>query len=518
MAHVFQTEIYILKGVPLNNTYRDSIPFNNTVEQTAYFKSKVKVINGKELYFNNNSYQRAFSNILSVPIVADDIYDCNYVMFKNYSYDTVRFFYGFITQIDYINEENSEVHYELDVLQTWMFDYQLKQCFVERQHSVTDNIGQNYTPEPVEVSEYVMQDYDRLDTFNAMALIMAITDVNGGANGKLYNGIYGGSTLFAFDSEDTQAINAKIDEYKQKPDAITAMYLAPINFVPFPSEGHEIQSGIRATPIYYEGNQITVDDTFDGYKPRNKKLYTYPYTFYHVDNGNGGELNLRYEFFGNLKPQFMFLGSFIQPISVVAYPTNYKGTGFQEPFMSESLALNNYPMCSWNYDAYQAWIAQNSIPMAVSAVSKGVAAGAALTAGNPIGAAVGAIGGVVSMAGQMYQASIAADICKGSQNNGNINVANQRQNFRGGRCTITRECAARIDSFFDKYGYYVGKIQQPNIKARPHYTYIKTQGCTIIGSVPVGDMAKICSIFDSGITWWMNGNEIGNYTVNNQPV
>ena len=29
------------------------------------------------------------------------------------------------------------------------------------------------------------------------------------------------------------------------------------------------------------------------------------------------------------------------------------------------------------------------------------------------------------------------------------------------------------------------------------------------------DMSKICSIYDNGITWWKNGSEVGNYSLNN---
>lgn len=33
----------------------------------------------------------------------------------------------------------STVEFEIDELQTWLFEMQLKECYIERQHTVTDN-------------------------------------------------------------------------------------------------------------------------------------------------------------------------------------------------------------------------------------------------------------------------------------------------------------------------------------------------------------------------------------------
>ena len=59
------------------------------------------------------------------------------------------------------------------------------------------------------------------------------------------------------------------------------------------------------------------------------------------------------------------------------------------------------------------------------------------------------------------------------------------------------------------------KLDTPNRTASPHYTYIKTIDCEISGSLPADTAAKICSIYDNGVTFWRNGNEVGNYSVDN---
>ena len=55
----------------------------------------------------------------------------------------------------------------------------------------------------------------------------------------------------------------------------------------------------------------------------------------------------------------------------------------------------------------------------------------------------------------------------------------------------------------------------PSRLARPHWTYVKTLGCTIVGSIPNDDMNAICKIFDNGITWWKYGSEVGQYNLDN---
>ena len=103
-------------------------------------------------------------------------------------------------------------------------------------------------------------------------------------------------------------------------------------------------------------------------------------------------------------------------------------------------------------------------------------------------------------------------------NSANVNVSLRELTFWGGRASITAEYAKCIDDYFTLYGYGVKRLMKPVLNARPHWTYIKTVDATITGSVPCDDMKRIIEIFDSGITVWMNGAEVGHYELNNSPV
>ena len=146
------TNIRILKDVPLDTTYDHTIYFSSATAQTNYFAGLTKY------NLNNQTYQRVKRGYARVQRKAEDLYDCNYMMFQNSAYGN-KWFYAFITSVEYVNNVTSEITFEIDDIQSWFFDFTLDQCFVEREHTITDNIGEHIEPESVEMGEYVFNDY-----------------------------------------------------------------------------------------------------------------------------------------------------------------------------------------------------------------------------------------------------------------------------------------------------------------------------------------------------------------------
>ena len=250
-------------------------------------------------------------------------------------------------------------------------------------------------------------------------------------------------------------------------------------------------------------------------------MYTYPYNFVHIDDGQGSEIALRYEFFESLMPVVDIACTFTPPTACVLKPKFYKNSTLGAnaiPLGTENMTLTGFPMCSWNTDAYAAWLAQGTAILSATGASAG-AVGAMLLgfASLPVAAGI-AVASVGHMLMSGYKASIEADIQKGDFNNSNANFAHNYMNFYMGRQSCNKVYARRIDDYFTRFGYALGINAIPQINVRPHWTYVKTIGCTVKGSIPSDDMKKICSIYDAGITWWKYGSEVGNYTLNNAPV
>ena len=210
--------IKLLKNVPLDASYDHTIYFATVNEQIAYFNSYAKYT------FTNQSYQRLNRGWFKVKVKADNIYDCNYIMYQNSAYGN-KWFYGFIKTVEYINDVVSQVEFEIDVLQTWNFDYQLGQCFIERQHAKSDGIGENIIPEPVGIGEEMYgsaQDllayrFDQVNPRELCIVVAAPFDKNGisSAGGKASN-MYSGVDFNIFVDDNNNTAIQKVQTFLEK--------------------------------------------------------------------------------------------------------------------------------------------------------------------------------------------------------------------------------------------------------------------------------------------------------------
>lgn len=126
----FQPEgkIYLVKDVDIDVSYTHQYYFRNTDAQLTFFQNKTF----KTL--ENGTYQRKNINTIQVPYQADEIRECKYLFWENSDYSD-KYYYAFVTSIDYINPGVSQINYQLDVYQTYLFDMNWKQSFIERQHT-----------------------------------------------------------------------------------------------------------------------------------------------------------------------------------------------------------------------------------------------------------------------------------------------------------------------------------------------------------------------------------------------
>ena len=97
----------------------------------------------------------------------------------------------------------------------------------------------------------------------------------------------------------------------------------------------------------------------------------------------------------------------------------------------------------------------------------------------------------------------------------NLNASIGKLDFTIMQMQVKPEYAKMIDDYFDFFGYACNHVKVPNRNVRPHWTFTKTQGCTINANCPGDDEDMICRIYDNGVTFWRNGDEVGNYTLDN---
>lgn len=501
--------------------YENTLYFANDTAQLNYFLAQPAIV------LEASQYQRRETGVFRCPLSMSQSYNKNYMMFKNTSFEN-KWFFAFIKKVEYVSNGRCDVYFEIDVMQTWFIpNVTLDQCFIERQHVADDSIGANILPEPVETGEYVFnlgkisEYYSPLSAgTNEIAFILAVTDTRESGGSRIGN-VFTGSVLFVYSADQTQDLVNKIQSYASHPEAITSIYCVPRwIFTTIPAD-HKVTNALVSSVRVIQKDAITTADTLDGYKPKNNKLYTYPFNFVNVDNGSGSAITLRYEFFDGLTPRFNLYGCVTQPVQEKVSPLNYKNSQAGDnryPNHCEELMLNNFPLCSWNTDSFQAYISGGGLMSDTINVATGLMSGAIMTAtGNPAAGAMSGIAPIATALKNGYVASIKADVLNGNaSDSGGIATATGTNQFYYGRMSVTAQIAECIDHFFDMFGYTVNTVGTPNISSRPEWNYVKTIGCSCWGDCPADDLTKIKEIFNSGVRFWKNPDHMGNYDFANK--
>lgn len=117
--------VILLKDIPFDNTYGHTIDFVNKEEQTNYFLTKKF-----HSRYDDYSYLRRERSI-KIGVHIDKIRESNYLMYQN---QDGKWLYCFITRKNYINDNNTELVLETDVLQSFWFDIKWGHTLIEREH------------------------------------------------------------------------------------------------------------------------------------------------------------------------------------------------------------------------------------------------------------------------------------------------------------------------------------------------------------------------------------------------
>lgn len=497
------TVIKLLNNVPLDDTYTHTKSFSSASQQNSWFNGFVKYSR------TALSYQRVDKAVVRVELPTESLYDCNYIMFQNTGFGN-KWFYAFVTGVSYVNNETSDISYEIDVMQTWYFNYHFKPSWIEREHTATDVIGEHTVDENLNVGTMVIRTTETVDILNDISFVIAVTQrsdqesdtvLSGGLMCKNFNGLG-----YINCGNDVDLVNTWIGIYHSagKIDAIQYIYCVPKELI---TETISMFRQPLAIKKYFIAD--TRPTSFQTYTPKNNKLLTKPYMYVNVCNNTGQNKQFAFEDFNTDYPYFEITGDINPDCTVYLFPMGYKNN---TKVTDEGLTLRGYPMCSWVSDVYKTWLAQNQISNAVNIVGGVMATVGGIAMGNPLVAGGGALS-IANTIGSFDKQSNIPDTIKGSVAGGG-NLAVDLLNFTITQYYIKDEYAKQIDDYFTMFGYKVNKLKVPNLYTRPAFNYLKTIDCNIVGSVPTNDMKKIKENFDKGITFW-HTSDIGNYELNN---
>lgn len=569
------SDAVLCRGVPIENDYKYTLYFESVADQNNYFFGKAFK------QFHNVSYQRERRNVITLEVPATQVYSCNYLMFKNTSYGE-KWFFAFVNSVEYVNDNVTDIYYELDMMQTWMFEYTLMQCMVEREHSVTDKIFENTRPENIGYGELMCGVSQNLLSSRGLlgeyaCVITSKPYSNGDVPIKLYSQfcpVYG----YIGRAED---MNVIVQDFVRSgwQDAVLSVTVANALMAKGADETHFDMPKIvpkedfkfvcyGVTSGIYEGEEQFKDQLPNGYKPRNKKLFGYPYNQLWVSNNQGTVNEYRYEDFKIDKDGFFHMevaASGISSPECVLYPLDYRGVA---KYYDQSLVLTGYPTVPWIGDTYKAYMAMNrnqienaiftqganglmntvsaflggamtvnnAADMLQSAKADASNAGKTVSQTTKTGLRQQATGGIFSAIGtagtsiidfmttiwqveaKLQDVSNIPPNVGGLSGAGSVTNALARFDYSTYYMCVKPEYAEIVDKFFDMFGYNTCSVKVPNTHSRPHWNYVKTIGCEIQGFVPQEAANIIKAVYDKGVTFWKNGDEVGNYTLDNSPT
>lgn len=523
-------QINIYRFVPLDETYQNTLHFPNRAAQLSYFgcvdnDTPVAPVADTimKLRYTGQTFTRNERQYIRIEANATMIYDCNYMAYQNRQFGSMWFF-AFIHSVEYLGNNVCEVYFEIDVMQSFMWNYELRECFVLREHdcqngSQPDKIGDNLQAEALSNFTYKTSNFAKtnwFEEFSILALTAFSTHPFGSSSYfefKKISGMPMAGDITTFASDDYENIAEQIRVWVSGGalEGIVSLTLFPSMF---------------ATSLENEKTRTFTENRpadVDGYIPVNNKLFTYPYTFLIVDCGNNSA-TYRYEFFDeNQAILFSCTGCEGALPQIRITPLNYNNA-IREG--TDTLIMTNFPQLFMAGNNFANWIGQNGTSVLFQGAIDLATLAIGAASGTPTAITSGATGLAKEITGLLHATNLPATAKTTGSSNSAFVTGDMNIYFK--RTQINAEAARVADDYFTQYGYATNKVKIPNIRwydrCRPDFNYLQCremsfhweeykdpQGEGKGTSVPQKYMKKIVEIYQKGITFWKNPEKVGRY-------
>jgi hypothetical protein len=329
--------------------------------------------------------------------------------------DKAQYFYYFITNVEYIAPNNTRFNVQLDVWQTYIYDIQLGQCFIERGHYgiAADNAFDEYgraflnIPEGIDIGgEYTIaknwshniasargvEDYDVL-IMTTVKMTGDLGDVNNPtfqtATGSMMENLPSGANIYLVESghfltfmqaiSDKPWISQGIISITAIPnDAVTrySLITSDITFPGMPAGSvKDIMIGSAKNPT-----MVMTDNWRDEaltYIPAQyrhlKKLLTFPYMALEFTTYSGQPVIIKPESWDSADAMFVELPHLVPgSAKIMFYPVGYNrrtgsaadedGMGIRNDageFLDHATSISNFPTFSLVNNSYTSFMASN---------------------------------------------------------------------------------------------------------------------------------------------------------------
>lgn len=505
-----QSNLQLFRGIPWNNDYKHTRYFQFPSQQLNYFNNR------NPINFSEFTYIRE-QNVIRVEAVADTLYDCNYLRYMNNGFGD-KWFYAFITDVKYINNNTTEIAFEIDLWQTWKFQLEFHPCFVEREHVGVDTIGLHVIDEGLGTGDIIPQvTYNRYWTHKGEVGDSNYEEKDQGfqlvinVKPTLIGDFVQNSAPFTIEQNQLVAhhiaynnptnandFNRDLQSYTLTGSEISDAYSVPWELISQHGGAGILVDDLGTKhnikrPTDYEHVQSVQTPLIPNYKPKNNKLFTYPYTYLLVTTSDGSSKKYKWENTHDGEVTFKIKACPYNDPTCTLVPFNYFGADGNGDRLYD-LPINSFPKVDLGkYDSLspKSWV--NSLTRL----------GGAMATGNVVGAVSEFANSVTGLFTDTPDKDFGV--------NGNSTMIREEwigYNFYV--MGITAESAQVIDSYFTRFGYKVNRIKNLDFDSRQYWNYVKTKECELGGNVPADALKSIQSMLDAGMTFW-HVDDVGNF-------
>ena len=260
---------------------------------------------------------------------------------------------------------------------------------------------------------------------------------------------------------------------------------------------------------------------FEGYTPKNKKLYNSPYWFMRIKDNAGGYFELQPQDLKHLwnsgdtqdEEHMRFGGTiygFMNPQSIVTLFPKYNGASERETSYKLTLPSGgDIPVLS---EQFSQWLnqAKLTVPMTMlSAIPSAIASKGLSLIPTLAGAAASqmAEGYAAAQAGTspIMSGTTFADVTSRALNDAHFTVE---------IWSISYQDAQIVDSYLSQFGYVQNRIMTPEdtrnfytMNNRPYWCYVELEDAHPLGSIPGYAQTAIANKFNGGLRMWKRNTE-----------
>lgn len=385
----YRSVIELFAGCPFSTNNEHTLEPMAIVNKLSWLETNC-IYNASDDRFESLMYVRCDSatnrGTFRIECLDSRAYSYNYAYINNIRGTT---YFAYITGCRYINDGQQppsaptkgvyEFDFTIDLLMTNLHSTeQLKPCYVVRQHSPTDLLNDNLLPEPVHFSDAMIR--DTIDLANGISDISgvnlnwpprAVFGLVDPDNSGLINRVYTGISLRGFDLDDPftlSNIRNFLKPHATDGDVIFGYMVPDIlvkHFYTIDESATDPKSGVAA-PLIKTGTgaggpiilgPMPQTNTVSGYKPKNKKLLTYPYKYVLLSDGNGHNVVFKHELWAGRTNEYWQLNFTISGSPTIRItPIGYANQNLTKENNEYALTITGFPMINWSCSAWDRWI------------------------------------------------------------------------------------------------------------------------------------------------------------------